>query len=68
MQVGIPVALPPGTKLLRLSYLTESNSYVLWIHHDKTFQYGTYLTLHPDGKIERVTQRPDGTEERHRVS
>jgi len=78
MKATIPIAIPPSTKLLKLHYVpgehaTEDGNnidphYVLWIHHDRQLQHGTFLELHYHGRIDRVTIRPDGSEERVRVS
>ena len=79
MKATIPIAIPPGTKLLKLHYVPASFEpdadvpivdahYVLWIHHDRQLEYGTFLELYYDGRIDRVTIRPDNSEERVRVS
>lgn len=67
VRVPIEIGIPPGTKLVRLHYDEPQQSWRLWIHHDRLFQYGTFLKLSPSGGIERVTLRPDGTEEVHVV-
>jgi hypothetical protein len=63
----VPIAIQPGTKLIQLRYETETHTWELWLHHNLTMQHGTYLRLEVDGGIERVTVRPDGTEETFRV-
>ena len=79
MKATIPIAIPPGTKLLKLHYtpaeyddengsFIKEGYYVIWIHHDRQLQYGTFLELHAGGRIDRVTIRPDDSEERVRVS
>lgn len=68
MKATIPVALQPGTKILQLYYDRDRSAYVLWLHHDRLYKNGTFLELYADGVIERVTLRPDDTEERFRVS
>jgi hypothetical protein len=67
VEVAIPIGIQPGTKLIALRWLPERGLWKLWLHHDLAMQYGTFLLLSPDGGIERVTIRPDGTEEIHRV-
>lgn len=77
MKASIGVAIQPGTKLmqLELNYIDDISEaigsqlceYKLWLHHDIHMKYGTFLTLHPDGAIERTTLRPDGSEETIRV-
>lgn len=68
MKATIPIGIQPGTKLLQLSYEPDTQSYVLWLHHDKLMKHGTYLHLCPDGKVERVTVGLDGMEDVTRVS
>jgi hypothetical protein len=67
VRVPIEIGIPPGTKLLRMHWDEGNSSWRLWIHHDRHFKYGTFLLLSPSGGIDRVTLRPDGTEEVHRV-
>lgn len=67
VEVAIPIGIQPGTKLLQLRWLPERGLWKLWLQHDLAMQYGTFLLLSPDGGIERITLRPDGTEEIHRV-
>jgi hypothetical protein len=67
MKTHVPIAIQPGTKLLHMRYEIETHTWILWLHHDLQMQHGTYLRLEPNGGIERVTLRPDGTEERFRV-
>lgn len=67
VEVAIPIGIQPGTKLLALRWLPERKLWKLWLHHDLAMQYGTFLLLSPDGGIERIVLRPDGTEESHRV-
>lgn len=67
VKASIPIGIQPGTKLVHLQYDEEHRSWVLWVRHDPTLQHGTQLILGPDGDIERVIIRPDGSEERFRV-
>ena len=67
VEVAIPIGIQPGTKLLALRWLPERGLWKLWLHHDLAMQYGTFLLLSPEGSIERITLKPDGTEETHRV-
>lgn len=64
----VPIAVQPGTKLLQLHYEPETHTWILWLHHNLTMTHGTFLRLEPDGHIERVTVRPDGSEETFRVA
>lgn len=59
----IPIGVQPGTRLLQLRYEYETQCYVLWLHHDLQMQHGTFIRLHPSGFVERITVRPDGSEE-----
>jgi hypothetical protein len=63
LRATIPVAIPPGTKLIHLVYDTETQCWIMWLHHNLAMQHGTKLHLKADGGIERVTVRPDGTED-----
>lgn len=56
------VAIPPGTKALRIE--RARGSWCVWIHANPTFTLGTYLELHDTGLMEGVTVRDDDTEER----
>ena len=67
MKATVPVGIPPGTKLLHLLYEVETRSWQLWVHHNAQLTLGTYLRLEPDGGIERVVVRPDGTFDTFRV-
>jgi len=67
VEVCTPIGVQPGTKLLQLRYLPQTQSWKLWLHHDRQMQFGSFLILSPSGSIERITIRPDGTEEVFRV-
>lgn len=67
MRATIPVAIQPGTKLLQLLYEIDTQSWILWLHHNLQMTNGTYLHLHKDGAITRITLRPDGTEDHYIV-
>ncbi len=75
-QAIIPIGIPPGTKILRIERCEAKDSYyqgtrlvmnegywMLWINADQRYEYGTYIKLFDNGKIDRVTQRPDGSED-----
>jgi len=62
MKATFPVGVQPGTKLVQLSY-EGGGVWLLWIHHDRLMQHGTYLKLYSDGAIERITVSLDGTED-----
>ncbi len=71
------VGVQPNTKLLRIErtiprtvpmdwgdeYIVGTGAWMVWINASRDFKYGTYLLLHDDGSIERVTAEPDGTED-----
>lgn len=63
----VPVAIQPGTKLLQLRYDESAQAWLLWLHHDRLMQHGTYLRLEADGGVERVTVQVDGSVETFRV-
>jgi hypothetical protein len=67
LRATIPIAIPPGTKLLHMYYDVDAHTWNMWLHHDLQMQHGTQLVLEPGGGIERVTVKPDGTEQRFRV-
>jgi len=67
VKATVPVAIQPGTRLLQMHYEDATHTWILWLHHDLQMQHGTFLRLEPGGGIERVTLRPDGTEETYRV-
>lgn len=48
-------------------YDVDAHTWNMWLHHDLQMQHGTQLVLEPGGGIERVTVKPDGTEQRFRV-
>jgi len=66
------VGVQPNTKLLRIEriasdihnwpHLSESG-WMVWLNANRDFTCGTYLLLHDDGSIERVTAEPDGGED-----
>ncbi len=55
------IAVPPRTGLRAIDRV--GLWWRVWIAADPTFTYGTYLILHHDGMVERVTEREDGTYE-----
>lgn len=74
-QAIIPIGVPPNTKILRIERQEANDQYyqgtrmvlkegywILWINADPRYEFGTYLKLFDNGRIERVTQRPDGSE------
>ena len=75
MKATIPIAMPPNTRVLRLERLLHTEDFgfhvegtwKLWLSHNLTLTLGTFLLLHDDGSIERVTLREDGTEETFKV-
>ena len=67
IEVGIPIGIQPGTKILQLRWLPESGRWKLWLHHDRLMQHGTFLILEPDGGVLNTTLRVDGTDETFRV-
>lgn len=67
IEVAIPIGIPPGTKLLQLRWVPETNCWKLWLHHDRLMQFGTFLTLEPNGGVLNTTLRPDGTDDTFRV-
>ena len=67
VEVCTPVGIQPGTKLLQMRYNSETQTWKLWLMHDRLMRYGTYLLLSATGGVTRITLRPDGTEEIHVV-
>jgi len=73
----ITVGVQPNTKLLRVERMTPrtvpmdwgdelivgTGSWMVWLNANHDFTLGTYLLLHDDGSIERVTAEPDGGED-----
>lgn len=53
----IPVALQPGTTVLRIER-APNHSWMLWLN-TRDYIHGTFLQLYDDGMIERVTVRND---------
>lgn len=77
MKASIPIGIQPGTRILRLyrepalgTHLYIPNAivrgehgyWILWIFHNADLTLGTFLKLHDDGRIDRVTQHENGTE------
>jgi hypothetical protein len=56
------IALPPGTKFLRLTRSRNNDGWIIWINADPDFEYGTFLYLYNNGRIENWTTRPDQQE------
>lgn len=44
-----------------LQYVPGSGHWRLWLAYNATLTKGTYLALHPQGEVERVTINPDET-------
>jgi len=63
MQIG----LQPGTRMLKLERSVGGKRWLIWLHEEECKGHGTYLELHEDGQIDRVTERADGTFERFLV-
>lgn len=63
MKATIPIGIPPRTKLLRLERLPDIKAWHLWLHQSPDGTLGTFLRLHNDGRIERVTVRADEGDE-----
>ena len=73
----VTVGVQPGTKLLRIERLPRrtilmdwgnepvegTGAWMVWINANRTFTAGTFVCLHDNGTIDRVTVNPDGTEE-----
>ena len=66
IRATIPIAVQPGTKLLRLERVLDDETFkdiwLLWLHANMDFTLGTYLKLHYAGSIENCTINEDGTE------
>lgn len=60
MKGSTPIAVPPGTRALRI--VRTDDSWVLWIH-TSDFIHGTYLRMYDTGKMERVTVYKEGYED-----
>lgn len=54
------IGIQRGTRFIRLDRCI--NSWRVWIACNADYTQGTYLSLHDDGAIKRVTLEPDGTE------
>lgn len=61
MKATIPIAIPPGTKMLRIERVPDGY-WKLWLNTNN-FKHGTFLELHDDGSILRTTIRTDDVEE-----
>ena len=75
----ITIGVQPNTKLLRIERVVsrwvdtaygslntevrDGGAWMVWINSNIDFTLGTYILLHDDGRIERVTSHPDGTED-----
>ena len=65
IRATIPIAIQPGTKLLRLERILEEDykdTWRIWLNANIDFTLGTCLVLHYDGSITNNTQNEDGTE------
>lgn len=63
----IPISIPRYTKLLHLQRDVSLRTWNLWIAESPDGRFGTYLELHADGAIYRVTTRGDQGDERNQV-
>ncbi len=74
----VTVGVQPNTKLLRIERIVQrmirmdwgkeyefvgTGAWMVWLNANRDFTCGTYLLLHDDGSIERVTAEPDGGED-----
>lgn len=73
----VTIGIQPNTRLLRIERITPravsmdwgnefiegTGAWMVWINASRDNNYGTYLLLHDDGSIERVTAEPDGGED-----
>jgi hypothetical protein len=71
MKATIPIAISPGTRILRIERVPrecvtrewgEDGYWRIWLHANPTFTVGTYLQLSDDGEILKITRYPDGSE------
>lgn len=56
-----PVGIPPGTQLLRVERI--DGAWLMWIHNNPSFEFGTYIRLGDDGSIKRIVERPNEVDE-----
>lgn len=55
-------ALPAGIKVLRVEHNVARQSWMIWLMANINFTLGTFIELHNDGNIDRVTWHEDGSE------
>jgi len=67
MSRPLPRLVPLSTLNLRVEYDSNQQTWVLWQHANKDFTRGTYIELHPDGRISRTTIHEDGGITEHGV-
>ena len=68
MRATIPIAVQPGTKLLRMYHDVQRDFWILWLFHDLQMTNGTFLRLNANGTADRVTLSRDGTETIDRIA
>lgn len=65
MKATFRIGLPTVSKDVRLERV-DSDTYHywrLWLSYDRDMEFGTYLMLHNNGAITRITVHPDGWEQ-----
>lgn len=59
------IGLPAGSRDVRLERVDSDTHHYwrLWLSYDRNMEFGTYLMLHDNGAITRITVHPDGWEQ-----
>lgn len=63
MHIPKKFALQLGMKNLRVEYDSKNHAWRVWLYANNTFSIGTFLLLHNNGAIHRITIRQTGEEE-----
>lgn len=62
------VKLQARTTQVHMEWVHDAHVWRMWISFDPAMTNGTFIEMHEDGKLFRVTVNLDGTEERHAVT
>lgn len=58
-------AIQAGQRHIVIDFIDDEEHcplWAVWLSHDPQCRFGTYLLLFGDGRIERVTENPDGVD------
>lgn len=50
---GIAIGLQPGTRILRIDWMSDLKAWDIWLNATGNWETGTFLRLYDNGKCER---------------